>query len=164
MTTIATDVIFETPIAKAFDYLTTLGHWPEWYPATVAVRCEIDRPAPAGARAIEDVRKLGFRGTLRWLVTEVRPPAFFVMETEAVDLFPFRGVKIRISYELTEEAGRTRLRRTMSYFMPRPLLRLLDAVYLRRHLTTEAAVAMARLKALVEAQAPERAGSLAPRA
>src|SRR5205823_5326464 len=104
--------------------------------------------------------KLGIPGTIHWVATEASPPTSFAMETESMDMFPFRDVKLRIAYAFSEAHGRTRLHRTLSYSMPTASLRLLDAVYLRRHLHAESVVGLDNLKRLVEESARTLAGGV----
>ena len=140
-----------------FDFVTTLGHWPRWYPATFAVDGQTTRPAQAGDRVIERVRKLGIPGTLHWTVLESRRPSRFVMETTAVDMFLFRRARLRISYDFVAADGGTRMVRTWRYSTP-GLLALIDRIHLHRNLREESDVALGRLRALFEGEVQSSVG------
>ena len=135
-----------------FDFVTTLGHWPRWYPATLAVEGQTTRPAQAGDTAIERVRKLGIPGTLHWTVLESRRPSRFVMQTTAIDMLLFRRARLWISYDFMAADGGTRMVRTWRYSTP-GLVALVDRIHLHRNLREESDVALGRLRALVELEA-----------
>src|SRR5215472_14931369 len=129
-------VFFQRAIDDVFDFVTTLEHWPRWYPATLRVECD-HGPLRAGARAVEHVRKLGLPGVLHWVVTECERPRRFAMETTAIHMLLFGRAKLRIEYELHAESGGTRLTRVWRYELPPPILPVLDRLYLRRNLIAE---------------------------
>jgi uncharacterized protein YndB with AHSA1/START domain len=39
------EVVFQSPLAEVFEFITTTGHWPQWHPATHAVTGQTLKPA-----------------------------------------------------------------------------------------------------------------------
>lgn len=150
-TTLTHTILFEAPLALAYDFVTTWDHWPMWYPATQSVECA-PGPARLGTSAVERVKKLGLHGTVRWKVLECDPPRRFAMEATEIEMPLFGGVKMRITYDFSAEAGRTRLDRTWTYELPTAMLELLNRITLRRNLALESERALLNLKRLLEAR------------
>jgi len=55
-------VVFQSRPEVVFDYVGTLGHWPEWYPATKAVEGQASQAVAPGDTVVERVRKFGLDG------------------------------------------------------------------------------------------------------
>lgn len=152
-TTILThDILFNRPVKAVFDFVTTMGHWPQWHPATLAVSGDTKRPSRRGDEVTETLKTAGLKGKIRWVVRESRPPNRWVLESKSIGI-PFMGkAKARIFYTFTPAGkNRTRFRRKLSYVMPSFLHRIFDLIYFRRQMESESRTALARLKKLVEA-------------
>jgi hypothetical protein len=152
MRQIRNEVLFQRPCEVAFDYVTTLGHWTKWYPATHAVEGDADRPAKTGEAVVERVRKLGLDGTLRWVVRSSERARHFEIETTSVDMPIFGGAHLHLTYDFEPAAGGCRMHRLLEYSLKPGLLRaVIDRVHLYRDLTRETEVALRKLQALVGA-------------
>lgn len=130
-----------------FDTVTTLAHWPLWYPATRSVDTDRIGPALPGDTALERVQVLGMAGTLRWNVVESHRPSRFAIETTSIDLPMLRRARFRIRYELEPTPAGTRMVRTWHYDLGGAVAAL-DRV-IRWHLTGESSRALRRLERLV---------------
>lgn len=142
-------VSFAASRGVAFDYVTTPGLWPKWYPATVSVEGQTSRPAEKGDRVVDRVRKLGIAGSLHWVVLDSRPPAHFSMETTSIDMAVFRRGRIRIQYEFEGTGKTSSMVRTFEYDLPSSLW-LLDRLHLHRDLRSEGTHALGTLQVLVQ--------------
>ena len=149
-------VCLEATPEAAYDFMTTLGCWRRWYPGTVAMEGQTDRPASVGDTVTEHVRTLGMAGKLRWVAVESTRPWRFVAETTSVNMPLIRRARLRITYafEPAKEslALHTRMVRTLEYEFT-GVARFLDRVYFHEHLKRKAAFALVRLQELVRREA-----------
>jgi hypothetical protein len=154
-------VWLETTPAAAYDYMTTLRNWRRWYPGTVAMEGQTDAPSVVGDTVTEIVRTLGVAGKLRWTTVESARPWRFVVETTSVEMPLMRGAHLRITYAFEPPqsllALHTRMVRTLEYEF-RGIARVLDLVYLHKHLKRKTAFALTTLQGLVRREAAD--GSL----
>ena len=146
-------VSFAASRGVAFDYVTTMGLWPKWYPASVSVEGQTSRPAQKGDRAVERVRKLGIAGSLHWVVLDSQRSTHFAMETTSIDMLLFGRGRIRIRYDFEGTGETSSMVRTFEYDLP-SWLWLLDRLHLHRDLSNEARQALPKLQALVQRGTP----------
>lgn len=139
----------EIRIARAaqdvFAFVTTPGNWPRWHPSSLAVSGATDHPLQVGEQVSEDFRVAGRRGRAVWTVTERNPPLRWKIEGGGQE-----GGQAWIAYTLTEQAGVTRFAREMRYRMPNLLAALLDPLLTRDRIAGESALAVERLKRVLE--------------
>jgi hypothetical protein len=102
-----------------------------------------------GEQVTEQFLVAGRRGQVVWTVTACEPPRLWTIEGRIEG-----GGGGAISYRLVPEAGGTRFARTFSYFLPNPLLALLDRLVLRRRVRIESMEAVNRLKTVLESGEP----------
>lgn len=128
------------PIDAVFDAATTAQYWPRWHPATVAVAGDVDHPAHLGDTITEHVNLGGEIGEGTWTVVAWQRPTGLTL------LAPTKLGLTRIQYTLAATAEGTLFRRDLSYELGSPAL---DAL-----MAEQSAVAVARLKALLETLLP----------
>jgi len=154
-------VFLETTPEVAYDYMTTLKHWCDWYPGTVAIEGQTEAPSNAGETFTEIVNTLGLVGKLHWITVESVRPSRFVIETTFVEMSLMRGARMRITYAFEPTPGaskpRVRFTRTFEYAFA-GLSRLLDRIYIHKHLKEKAALALTKLPGIV-ARAASRGSS-----
>jgi Polyketide cyclase / dehydrase and lipid transport len=145
-------VFLDTTPEAAYDYMTTLKHWCQWYPGTVAMEGQTDVPSAAGNTATETVRTLGIVGKLHWTTVESVRPRLFVIETTSVEMPLMRRARLRITYVFEPANGplelRTRFSRTLEYKFT-GLARFVDGVYLHGHLKQKTVLALTKLQGIV---------------
>ncbi len=144
-----------TPEA-AYDYMTTLRHWCRWYASTIAMDGQADTPSAVGDTVTERVQMLGVVGKLHWTTIESIRPWRFVVETTSVEVPLMRHARLRITYAFeppkrTPELP-THMVRTLEYEFT-GLARVLDRIYLHKHLKRTTARALAKLQELVQREA-----------
>jgi hypothetical protein len=136
----------------AHDYLTTLKHWCDWYPGTIAIEGQTEAPSNVGETFTEIVKTLGLLGKLHWITVESVRPLRFVIETKFVEMPLMRGARMRITYAFgpTPDASqpRTRFTRTFEYAV-KGLASVLDRVYIHQHLKQKAALALTNLPGIL---------------
>ncbi len=130
----------ERPLERVFAVATTARYWPDWHPATLGVGGDVDHPARLGDTIVERVNIGGREGEGTWTVVEADPP-------HRLALAATTGLgRLRIVYTLTQDAGRTRFQRDLSYEGgPPPLAALMEQ---------QSAEGVRRLKALLEREIP----------
>ena len=154
MPTIVADVLINAPAAAVFDFATTPANWPRFWPITLGVSGDVDRPAAVGARWTEQVQISFWRGEFHWVAAERNRPVSFVMrgrsqgEGWAGKLLP--STTGQIAYTLTESAGRTHFHRVMEYPDPTLVLKVMDVLVMRRAMTRAINEALQALKTIVE--------------
>jgi uncharacterized protein YndB with AHSA1/START domain len=151
MTRIVTTIEIRAPIERVFDYATTAGNWPNWHPASRAVRCATDHSAAQGERITEEIQTGGRSWRAVWTVRERAPPHRWVIEGEADG-----GGSAIITYRLTAPGDGTRFERELVYRMPNLRLAVLDRLFIRRRMAAESTEALRRLKLILE-RAPAEA-------
>lgn len=140
--------IIARPIAAVFDAATTVRYWPQWHPATLAVAGDVEYPARLGDTITERVNFGGMTGEGTWTVVAWQPPTGLTLEARTS-----LGLT-RIEYALAETADGTLFHRDLSYELGPPAL---DAL-----MAEQSAVALARLKALLETLIPAGDAADAP--
>ena len=141
------EIIVECPIDKFFAYATTLKHWPEWHPATLSVKGQINKPAKAGDRAYEKVRTARFfSGTIDWEIVKSKPNTEFSMRARKIRLPLLGNAGAQIDYQF-KVMGRkkTKMTRIFCYHLPFHLIGL-DIIYLHGKMKSESLEAMKRLR------------------
>ena len=145
MTYIYTTIQLQTPIERAFDYVTTPGNWPRWHPSSLGVSGATDHSLEPGEQVTEEFRVAGRRGRVVWTVREREAPRRWVIEGQVEG--DGGGT---ITYTLAPHNGGTTFEREFVYDMANPLLALLDRLLLRRRVEAESAEALRRLKDVLE--------------
>jgi hypothetical protein len=149
MEDIVNTALVRRPIAAVFDLATTGGYWPRWHPATRSVTGAIDHPVQRGECITERVRIAGLPGTATWTCVERAAPRRLVLDATSR-----QGVTARIVYTFIERPGGTLFSRTLTYHLPGPLGAVVERLLMARVMRKQSAVAMANLKALIEATVP----------
>lgn len=142
MSRILSSIHLEAPPAEVYAYVTAPGHWPQWHPSSLGVRGTLSS-LEVGQEVTEAFQVAGRRGEVVWCCTLRQPPTRWVIEGQIVR---HRSGGI-ITYTLHPEGRGTRFEREFVYFLPNPLLRLLDRLVLRRRVAAESQEALRRLKA-----------------
>jgi uncharacterized protein YndB with AHSA1/START domain len=145
MSRIVTSIDINAPIERVFSYATTAGNWPKWHPASLGVSGATNHSGEVGERIVEEFRAAGRRGRAVWTVHERVPPGRWVIQGRAEG-----GGHAAITYHLTVREGGTRFERELIYRMPNPLWGVLDWLLIRRRMAAESALALGRLKTIVE--------------
>lgn len=146
MTRVHKTIRIDEPPEKVFEYVTTPGNWPEWHPSSLGVSGATGHSPEPGEQVAEEFLVAGRRGRVVWTVRERNAPRRWVIDGE-VD----GGGGGTITYTLTPGPGGTTFERDLVYFMPNPLMALLDWLVLRRRVEAESAEALRRLKVALEA-------------
>ncbi len=150
MTRIYSTATIHRPTEAVFDYVTTPDHWPEWHPSSLAVSGGTDHSLLVGEQVTERFRVAGRQGTVIWTVREREAPRRWVIDGSIVG--SAGGGKV--SYTLTRRDGGTFFEREFVYPLPTLLLRVLDALIVRRRIDAESSEAVRRLRARLEAGEP----------
>jgi uncharacterized protein YndB with AHSA1/START domain len=159
MPEIVADIVINAPAAAVLDFATTPANWPRFWPITLSVSGDVERPAAVGARWTEQVRIAFWRGEFHWQATERVDPTSFTMIGRSQGhgwlgrLLPSEPG--RIAYTLTERGGQTHFHRVMDYPDPNLFLKLMDVLVMRRAMTRAIDTALHGLKAIMES-APAR--------
>ena len=90
MTRIVTAVSIRRPIEEAFDYVTTPANWPNWHPASRAVRGTVDHSLLVGEQVTEDFVVAGRAGSCVWQVTKRAAPNLWTIATSTPQNAPSR--------------------------------------------------------------------------
>jgi uncharacterized protein YndB with AHSA1/START domain len=147
MSRISTTATIRRPAAVVFDYVTTPGHWPEWHPSSLGVSGATDHSLAVGEQVTEHYRVAGREGTVVWTVRAREVPKRWMIEGTLVE----RAGSGTVAYTLTPREEATVFEREFNYPVPGLLLRLLDALIVRRRIQAESAEAVRRLQARLEA-------------
>ena len=143
MTRIYTAATIRRPAEVVYDYVTTPGHWPEWHPSSLGVSGATDHSLAVGEQVTERFNVAGRQGTVVWTVREREAPRHWVIEGSIVGGTGGGTV----AYRLTPRDGATFFEREFVYPVPGLVLRLLDALIVRRRIQAESAAALRRLQA-----------------
>jgi uncharacterized protein YndB with AHSA1/START domain len=143
MSRIYTAATIQRPVEVVYDYVTTPGHWPEWHPSSLGVSGATDHSLAVGEQVTERYRVAGREGTVVWTVRAREAPRRWLIAGSIVG-----GI---VAYTLTSHDGATFFEREFVYSVPSPLLRLIDALIVRRRIQAESAEAVRRLQVRLEA-------------
>jgi Polyketide cyclase / dehydrase and lipid transport len=143
-TRIKTVTEIRRPIVEVFDFATTPVNWLRWHPASLAVRGATDHSLKIGEEAIEEFNAAGRRGVVTWRVRQRIAPQLWVIEAENS-----QG-QARITYVLAPTGTGTRFTRLLEYRMASRVWRWLDRLLIARRMARESAIAVERLKRLLE--------------
>ncbi len=138
-------MVISRPPQEVFDFVTTPGNWPRWHPSSLAVSGMTDHPLLLGEQVTEDFLVAGRRGRALRTVTDREPPRRWQIEGGGEG-----GGRAWITHTLTEEAGGTRFERDLRYRMPNLLAALLDPLVTRGKIAAESAIAVERLRQVLE--------------
>ena len=146
LVTIDSAVLIRRPVAAVFDFATNASFWTAWHPATAAVSATPRRPLVTGDTVTEAIRIGLLRFDAVWTVLACERPTLWVIATRA------RTGDARIVYSLRadEDAGPTRMIRTLQYrSRPWPLT-LFDSNAARWTLERQSDQALDNLKRVLE--------------
>jgi ligand-binding SRPBCC domain-containing protein len=138
-------VSISRPVAQVFDYVTSAGNWPQWYPITRSVTGVVDRPGQAGDRCVEKVSILGVPFTFYWTTVVNDYPRRYVFEGRSNV-----GGKAVITYAFTPEEGATLFTRELVYEQTNPIMKALDEILIARLVGRVSAEAVQNLKVAIE--------------
>ncbi|MEV6313773.1 SRPBCC family protein [Streptomyces sp. NPDC051776] len=141
--------IRRTP-AEVFAYAAAARSWPEWHPTATSVSGEVDRPVEAGDEVIEQDRFAMLKGSIHWRVRHATPALSWTIDGVVHGVPLSEGTTTSVEYVLSAQADGTRLDRTMTYNVPGRALRVLDALYFRRHNARQSERAVRRMKKILE--------------
>jgi uncharacterized protein YndB with AHSA1/START domain len=145
MTRICNSIQIRQPIEQVFDFITTPANWPQWHPASVSVGDNADHSLLPGEAVTENISVFGHRGQVTWLVRERSAPHRWIIDGTGND-----GGHATITYTLTRDPVGTNFERELVYAMPNPLLAVLDWLIIRSRMKADSALALQRLKRLLE--------------
>jgi hypothetical protein len=154
MPQIVADIVINAPAAAILDFAATPANWPKFWPITLSVSGDVDRPATVGARWTEQVKISFWRGEFHWEAAALVFPTSFEMRGRSQGhgwlgkLLPSEPG--RIAYTLTESAGSTHFHRVMDYPDPNLLLKVMDVLFMRRAMTRAINTALQALKTIME--------------
>jgi len=144
-----THVVARTRIRRSpmqiFDFATTPANWAQWLPSA-EVSGAVDHPLCAGEQVTEETLISRRRSTVAWTVIECEPPRRWAM----AGILHGLG-HVVVVYELTPRPDGTMFERDFAYSMPRGPYRLLDWLLVRPQIETDSALALQRLRSLLEA-------------
>lgn len=134
------------PIEDVYTYVTTPANWPVWHPSSLSVSGDAAaHSGQCGEQVTEEFLVAGRRGSVVWTVTVREEPYVWTIDGRVEG-----DGEGTISYVLTPSETGTTFTRTFKYSMNNPLLRLLDALVLRRRIEAESNEALRRLKRVLE--------------
>jgi len=132
-------------------YAASATRWPEWHPSSLRV----DGPAgplPTGSHFEEDIHAGGRDGHLSWDVDEYVPGRLWRAHARGDN-----GLSLlRLTYECQPCTGGTRFVRTLEYSFDSWLMRLANALLLRRRIDRESAESLSILKEVAERSLPRQ--------
>jgi uncharacterized protein YndB with AHSA1/START domain len=144
-----THVVSRTSIRRSpvqiFDFATTPAHWAQWLPSG-EVSGAVDHPLQAGEQVTEELLITRRRSTVAWTVIECEPPRRWAM----AGILNGLG-HVVVAYEVTPRPDGTMFERDFGYSMPRGAYRLLDWLLVRPQIQADSALALRRLRELLEA-------------
>ena len=147
MRTIHGTATIRRPAQRVFEFVTTAGGWPRWYPITRRVEGTIDGPGQPGDHITEYVRLLGFPSTFYWTIDENIPAQRYVFSgTSNV------GGKAKITYQFREENGATRFDRRLEYEQTNLLMKLADCLILQFVIRHVSATALRNAQHMLESE------------
>jgi hypothetical protein len=141
-----THVLSRTSIRRSpgqiFDFATTPAHWARWLPSA-EVSGAVDHPLRTGEQVTEQLLISRRRSIVEWTVIECEPPRRWAI----AGILNGMG-QVVVTYELTPRPDGTMFERDFAYALPRGLF---DWLLVRPRLETDSALALHRLRSLLEA-------------
>jgi hypothetical protein len=109
----SSQILIARPPGDVFRFVTTPDNWVGSHPVTASVRGETSQPRGAGTRWVEVIQPNpqapGFE--TEWWATIAVPDRLWAIETKRL---AFDGLRCRIVYTFSAEAGGTRFHRDMA--------------------------------------------------
>lgn len=136
-------IVINAPVEKVFGYIDDPTHTPEWIPGMIEVMDVTGQGAGKRFRWAYKLAGLRFQGESTW--TEYIPNKRIVDQSRG-------GIVSTWTYAFAPEGGGTRLSLMVEYTVPMPVLGKLAEALVRRQNEREADLAMANLKAILEAR------------
>jgi len=134
------------PPDAVFRFVTTPATWPKWHPATLAVEGATDYALEFGEQVTEDYYvSAGLRNRARWTVVERDAPRRWRIDGRGK-----LGDEASITYTLVPTPTGTRFERELRYRMPNRLAAWLESLFIRRRVAEQSALALRRLKSVLE--------------
>lgn len=147
---VASTIRIHREIADVFAFFTTPKNWPRWHPASISVAGATDHSLAAGEEVTEEFRMGAGKGRVVWRVTESNAPSLwrFMMRYEGT---PESGdARVTIAYSLRMDGQDMVFERNMQYQFNRLWLRVLDLLFIRRHMEQESQEALSNAKQILE--------------
>lgn len=151
-------MLIRAPIATVFDYVTTPGTWPDWYPVTVAVTGAADHPVKPGEEWREEVKLPLWSGYFFWEALQQEAPHTFRYHGYArkkggvMPQLSSGGTAV-ITYTFSETGGGTLFQRVLEYTSPNRLMVLFDKLAFHSAVVKASNDALLQLKKNLEAPA-----------
>ena len=143
---VASTVRIHREIADVFAFFTTPKNWPRWHPASISVAGATDHSLAIGEEVTEEFRMGSGKGRPVWRVTESKAPYLWRFEGA-----PASGdARVTITYSLRMDGQDTVFERNMHYQFNRLWLRVLDLLFIRRHMERESQQALSNAKQILE--------------
>jgi hypothetical protein len=143
---VASTVRIHREVADVFAFFTTPKNWPRWHPASISVAGATDHSLAAGEEVTEELRMGAGKGRVVWRVTESNAPSLWRIEGT-----PESGdARVTIAYSLRMDGQDTVFERNMDYQFNRLWLRVLDLLFIRRHMEQESQEALSNAKQILE--------------
>jgi uncharacterized protein YndB with AHSA1/START domain len=144
-----THVVSRTCIRRSpvqiFSFATTPAHWAQWLPSE-EVSGAVDHPLLAGEQVTEELLITRRRSTVAWTVIVCEPPRRWSM----AGILNGLG-HVVVTFELTPRPDGTLFEWDFAYSQPRGPYRLLDWLLVRPQIKADSALALHRLRELLEA-------------
>jgi uncharacterized protein YndB with AHSA1/START domain len=145
-THVVSTVRIHRDIADVFAFFTMPKNWPRWHPASISVAGATDHSLAVGEEVTEEFRMGSGKGRVVWRVTERNAPSLWRIEGT-----PESGdARVTITYTLRMDGQDTVFERNMHYQFNRLWLRVLDPLFIRRHIEQESQQALANAKQILE--------------
>jgi uncharacterized protein YndB with AHSA1/START domain len=144
-TSVVSTVRIHREIADVFDFFTTPKNWPRWHPASTSVAGATDHSLAIGEEVSEEFRVGGGKGRTVWRVTARDAPHMWRIENT-----PAGDARFTITYRLRVDGKDTVFEREMQYRFNRLWLRVLDPLFIRRHMQRESQQALSNAKEILE--------------
>ncbi len=132
-------------ISEVFDFFTTPKNWPRWHPASISVDGATDHSLSIGEEVGEEIRADSGKVHAVWRVAARDAPHLWRIEGA-----PGGGAEVAITYRLRRDGEDTVFEREMQYRFNRLWLRVLDPLFIRRHMERESQQALANAKEILE--------------
>lgn len=154
MTKLEFAITVDAPMRKVYEYTVNPNHWTAWYPGTTQVDGAPLAPRP-GDVWHENVTVAGLPLRFQWRAASVEAPRAWTLDGTATIKAPFGlnldGGTATLTYQLSEESGRTRLQRNVIFQFANPLLGLANNIFLKPMIAKELQAGLQKLKGIIEA-------------
>ena len=129
----------ELSAEQVLDYAAAPSHWPQWHPSSLCVHGR-EGALLAGERFEEDIHAGGSAGHLSWDVLDYQPACRWQARARGS-----HGLHLLLTYECVETEGGCEFVRTLEYGFDGLLMRLANALFMRRRIEHESQALMQAL-------------------